>query len=466
MQLDAPPSARPRGSMAARAASSAPVQRRRPVPRKRPREIRAGLIGFGTIGTGVVKLLQRHQRSLDATLGAPLRLVRIADIDTQRDRGVRLPAGMLVGDARRVLEADDIDIVIELMGGYEPARRFVLAAIAGGKSVVTANKALLAVHGREIFDAAARRRVDVGFEASVGGGIPIVRVLREGIVADRTRGVYGIVNGTCNHILSTMSARGTQFADALAEAQAGGLAEADPTFDIDGVDSAHKLVILAALAFGAEVRLREVATEGIRHVEQTDVRYAHELGYVIKLLAIGTSDGRRVAVRVHPALVPSTHVLAGVSGAFNAILVEGEALGPTMYYGLGAGMMPTATAVIADLMEIARNHLSDTAAHVPPLGVPALRRLPLVPMGELRTAYYLRIMVRDRPGVLASIAGILGRHRISIATVIQKERSAAEVVPVVIRTHEARERDVQGALARIRRLAAVKGEPVCLRIAE
>jgi len=432
--------------------------------RAAPREIRAGLIGFGTIGTGVVKLLQHRRAAIDAMLGAPLRLVRIADIDTERDRGVRLAPGVLVKDAARILGADDIDIVIELMGGYEPARRFVLAAIGSGKSIVTANKALLAVHGREIFTAAARRKVDVGFEASVGGGIPIVRVLRDGVVADRVLSVHGIVNGTCNHILSTMSAGGTQFAEALEEAQQRGLAEADPTVDIDGIDSAHKLVILTALAFGVEVRLREVYTEGIRHVEQMDVAYAHELGYVIKLLAIATAQGEQVAARVHPALVPTSHVLAGVGGAFNAIYVEGEALGSSMYYGLGAGMMPTATAVVADLIEIARNHLMGTSARVPPLGLPTIHRTRVAPMGELRTAHYLRIMVRDRPGVLAEISGILGRHGISIATVIQKSRSTGAVVPVVIRTHEAREHDVQAALGRIRRLKAVKGPPICIRI--
>jgi homoserine dehydrogenase len=430
------------------------------------REVRAGLIGFGTIGTGVVKLLQKRRAAIDARLGAPLRLVRIADVDTTRDRGVRLPKGMLVSDAAQVYGADDIDIVIELMGGYEPARRFVLAAIAAGKSIVTANKALLAVHGREILRAAAERRVDVGLEASVGGGIPIVRVLRDAIVADRVRGVYGIVNGTCNHILTSMTRDGAQFADALAEAQARGLAEADPSFDIDGTDSAHKLVILAALAFGAELKLREVSTEGIRAIDQMDVVYARELGCVIKLLAIATCDGERVAARVHPALVPVTHVLAGVSGAFNAIYLDGEALGSSMCYGLGAGMMPTATAVVADLVEVARNLLAGTPARVPPFGFATIRRLPLVPMGELRTAYYLRIMARDRPGVLGDIAGVLGRHAISIGTVIQKGRSAATVVPVVIRTHEAREQDVQAALKEIRRMRAVKGHPVCLRIEE
>jgi len=430
-------------------------------------EIRAGLIGFGTIGTGVVTLLQRRRAAIDAMLGARLRLVRIADLDTTRDRGVHLPKGMLVSDARRVYEADDIDVVIELMGGYEPARRFVLAAIAKGKSIVTANKALLAVHGREVFGAAARQRVDVGFEASVGGGIPIVRVLRDGVVADRTLGVRGIVNGTCNYILSKMSAEGAQFADVLAEAQARGLAEADPSFDIDGIDSAHKLVILTALAFGTELHLKDIHTEGIRHVAQMDVGYARQLGYEIKLLAIGTMHGEDVAVRVHPTLVPTTHVLAGVRGAFNAIYVEGEALGSSMYYGLGAGMMPTATAVVADLIEIARNRLQDTSARVPPLGIVALRRPRRVPMGDLRTAYYLRIMVRDRPGMLGNIASIVGRHGISIATVIQKSRSAGgNTVPVVIRTHEARERDLQAALGRIRRLAGVQGQPVCLRIAD
>ena len=431
-----------------------------------PREIRAGLIGFGTIGTGVVKLLERRRAAIDAMLGARFRLVRIADVDTRRDRGVRLPKGLLVADARRVLEDPSIDIVIELMGGYEPARTFVLAAIAAGKSVVTANKALLATHGGAIFKAAARRKVDVGFEASVGGGIPIVRVLREAVAADRNRGVYGIVNGTCNSILSRMAADGTDFAAALAAAQADGLAEADPTFDVDGIDSAHKLVILIALAFGAEVRLAQIHTEGIRQVDQVDVAAACDLGYVVKLLAIATCDGRRVAARVHPALVPAGHVLASVGGAFNAIYVDGEALGSSMYYGLGAGMMPTATAVVGDCIEIARKRLSDAAALVPPLGVPALRRLPVVPMGELRTGYYLRVMARDRPGVLAHIAGILGRERISLATVIQQGRNSGAVVPIVMRTHDATERGMQAALRRIRRLRAVQGAPVCLRIEE
>jgi homoserine dehydrogenase len=365
------------------------------------REIRAGLIGFGTIGTGVVKLLQRHRAAIDA-----------------------------------------------------------------GKSIVTANKALIAVHGPEILAAAAKRRVDIGLEASVGGGIPIVRVLRDSLVADRVRGVYGIVNGTCNHILSTMTADGRQFTEALAEAQARGLAEADPSFDIDGIDSAHKLVILTALAFGAELRLRDVFTAGIRGIDQMDVLYARELGCVIKLLAIATYDGESVAARVHPALVPTSHVLAGVSGAFNAIYLDGEALGSSMYYGLGAGMMPTATAVVADLVEVARNRLSGTSARVRPLGFAAMHRIPIVPMGDLRTAYYLRIMARDTPGVLGDIAGVLGRHEISIGTVIQKGRSAATFVPIVIRTHEARESNLHAALTAIRRLKAVKGAPIFLRIEE
>jgi len=429
-------------------------------------EIRVGLIGFGTIGTGVVKLLESRQKAIDAIVGAKLRLVRIADLDTTRDRGVELPKGMLVADAAQVYEADDIDVVIELMGGYEPARRFVLAAIAKGKSIVTANKALLAVHGADVFGAATKQGVDIGFEASVGGGIPIVRVLRDGVVADKTFAVRGIVNGTCNYILSKMSAEGAQFDDVLKEAQARGLAEADPSFDIDGIDSAHKLVILTALAFGTELRLKDVHTEGIRHVAQMDVGYARELGYEIKLLAVGSVHGAGVAARVHPTLVPSTHVLAGVRGAYNAIYVEGEALGSSMYYGLGAGMMPTATAVVADLIEIARNRHQDTSARVPPLGISKLRPAKVVPMGDLRTAYYLRIMVRDRPGVLGNIASILGRHGISIATVIQKGRSAAATVPVVIRTHEAREHSLQRALGRIARLAGVQGAPVCLRIAD
>jgi len=430
------------------------------------RDIRIGLIGFGTIGTGVIKLLQRHQGQIRARLGARLVLARVADIELRRDRGVRVDRKLLTSDAGELMNDPTIDVVMELMGGYEPARRFVLHAIRNGKSVVTANKALLAVHGAEIFAAAEQGGVDIGYEASVGGGIPIIRTLKEGLAGDRNRAIYGIVNGTSNYILSTMTQQGGEFAAVLGEAQKQGLAEADPTYDVDGIDAAHKLALLIQLAFGTAVRFADLPVEGIRHVSQRDIGFAREFGYVVKLLAIAKQDGDEIEARVHPTMVPSKHLLADVNGAYNAIFVQGEALGATMYFGLGAGMMPTATAVLADLMEVARNLLNGSRGRIAPLGYPLAqqRRVPLKPMDDLISEYYLRFMVVDRPGVLAKISGILGRHQISIASVIQREREHGASVPIVIRTHEARERDLRRALQQIDRLAVVRAKSVVIRI--
>ena len=430
------------------------------------RDIHIGLIGFGTIGTGVIKLLQRHQGQIRARLGARLVLARVADIELRRDRGVRVDRKLLTSDAGELMNDPTIDVVMELMGGYEPARRFVLQAIRNGKSVVTANKALLAVHGAEIFAAAEQGGVDIGYEASVGGGIPIIRTLKEGLAGDRNRAIYGIVNGTSNYILSTMTQQGGEFAAVLGEAQKQGLAEADPTYDVDGIDAAHKLALLIQLAFGTAVRFADLPVEGIRHVSQRDIGFAREFGYVIKLLAIAKQDGDQIEARVHPTMVPSKHLLADVNGAYNAIFVQGEALGATMYFGLGAGMMPTATAVLADLMEVARNLLNGSRGRIAPLGYPLAqqRRVPLKPMDDLISEYYLRFMVVDRPGVLAKISGILGRHQISIASVIQREREHGASVPIVIRTHEARERDLRRALQQIDRLAVVRAKSVVIRI--
>ena len=430
------------------------------------RDIRIGLIGFGTIGTGVIKLLQRLQGQIRARLGARLVLARIADIDLRRDRGVQVDRKLLTGDATALLKDPTIDVVLELMGGYEPARRFVLQAIRHGKSVVTANKALLAVHGPEIFAAAEQSGVDVGYEASVGGGIPIIRTLKEGLAGDRNRAIYGIVNGTSNYILSTMTQQGGEFAAVLGEAQKQGLAEADPTYDVDGIDAAHKLALLIQLAFGTAVRFADLSVEGIRHISQRDIGFARDFGYVIKLLAIAKQDGDATEARVHPTMIPSKHLLADVNGAYNAIFVHGEALGDTMYVGLGAGMMPTATAVLADLVEVARNLLNDSRGRIAPLGYPLAqqRRVPLKPMDDLVSEYYLRFMVVDRPGVLAKISGILGRHQISIASVIQREREHGASVPIVIRTHEARERDLRRALQQIDRLAVMRAKSVLIRI--
>ncbi len=430
------------------------------------REVRVGLIGWGTIGTGVVKLLQQNAAGLRERLGVPLRLAAIADIDLERDRGVRVDRQLLTRDARKILADPGIDVVVELIGGYEPARQFVLQAIAAGKSVVTANKALLAMHGAEIFRAAERAGVDVAFEASVGGGIPIIRTLKEALAGDRNRAVYGIVNGTCNYILTTMAERGAEFPEVLRLAQEQGLAEANPSFDIDGIDSAHKLALLIQLAFGARVRCDEIPVEGIRHITAMDIAFAREFGYAIKLLAIAKAGGDGIEARVHPTMVPAGHLLADVGGAFNAIVVHGSALGPTMYIGQGAGMMPTATAVVADILEVARRRLSGARSQVPPLGLPfaRLRSLRIKSLAELVSHYYLRFMVADRPGVLAQIAGILGRNGISIASVLQKERERSGPVPVVIRTHEARERDLRRALRAIEQLRVVKEKPAVIRI--
>ncbi len=383
--------------------------------------VKVGLIGFGTIGAGVVKVLRAHRAEIARRAGRPIDVVAIADLDTTTDRGIPAAPARLTNDARSVIEDPDIPIVIELIGGYEPARRFVLAAIRAGKDVVTANKALLAVHGEEIVAAAEKHGVRLAFEASVGGGIPILRTLKEGLAGDRTVAVYGIVNGTCNHILTTMTREGRSFADVLAEAQRLGLAEADPSTDIDGIDSAHKLALLTTLAFGVVPRFERIG-----------------------------------------------HLLADVGGNFNAIFVRGAALGPTMYYGQGAGALPTATAVIADLIAAARDRAIGAGVRVPPWGVPqrTLRRLPIRPLAELEGEYYLRVMALDRPGVLARIAGILGKCDISIASVIQRERRAGTTVPIVLRTHHARGRNLARALAAIDKLAVVRGRPVAIRIEE
>jgi homoserine dehydrogenase len=430
--------------------------------------VKVGLIGFGTIGSGVLRVLRGHRADITRRVGRPIDITVIADLDTKTDRGVPVAPARLITDARALIHDPDVSIVIELIGGYEPARRLVLEAIRAGKDVVTANKALLAVHGEEIVRAAESAGVRLGFEASVGGGIPIIRTLKEGLAGDRTQAVYGIVNGTCNHILTTMTREGRGFADVLVEAQRMGLAEADPATDIDGIDSAHKVALLATLAFGVAPRFASIPTEGIRHVDAIDIAFARDLGYTIKLLAIAKDGRDAFEARVHPTMIPNGHLLADVGGNFNAIFVRGAALGPTMYYGQGAGSMPTATAVVADLIAAVRDRMHGGTVRVPPWGVPqrALRRLRVRPLAALESEYYLRFMAVDRPGVLARIAGVLGRCDISIASVLQRERRAGTTVPIVIRTHRARERDLARALAAIRRLAVVRGRPVSIRIDE
>ena len=429
-----------------------------------------GLVGFGTIGTGVVEVLQRNAAVIAERLGFPLRLVRIADLDLARERGVDLAGIRFDSDTEALLDDPAVQIVVELIGGYDPARRLILAAIERGKHVVTANKALLALHGAEIFDAAARRGVDVAFEASVGGGIPILRSLREGLAANEILSIHGIVNGTTNYVLTEMEATGESFETVLERAQRLGYAEADPSFDVDGIDAAHKLTLLVAMAFGAQLTFKEIPTEGIRGLLPVDFAAAQRFGFQIKLLAIAKAcpDGR-IEARVHPTFIPSGSLLAHVRGAMNAIAVHGNAVGPTLFYGAGAGALPTASAVVADLMDIARALRRGTAGRVAPLSyVPqALRPRPLVPLGELRGRFYLRVTALDRPGVLAQVAGALGEHGIGIESVIQHARaSGAEAVPVLMLTHPAAEAAIRRALAALERLPDVTAPTRVVRIEE
>jgi homoserine dehydrogenase len=433
-----------------------------------------GLLGLGTIGTGVLKVMQRNASVIAERLGFPLRMVRIADLDTERDRGVDLSGIRFDSDADGLVDDPAVQIVVELIGGYDAARRLILRAIERGKHVVTANKALLAMHGKEIFDAARRREVDVAFEASVGGGIPILRSLREGLAANRIDGVHGIMNGTTNYVLSEMEHTGEAFEVVLKRAQELGYAEADPSFDVDGIDAAHKLTLLAAMAFGAELTFKQVPTEGIRGLQPLDFEAASEFGYRIKLLGIAkrhTEEGgqERIEARVHPTMIPAESLLAKVEGAMNAIAVHGDAVGPTLFYGAGAGELPTASAVVADLMELGREVCRGNAGRVSPLSYrpEKLRPKPIVPLGDLHARCYLRFTALDRPGVLSHVAGVLAEQEISIESVIQKGRGhAGESVPVVMMTHPAHEAAVRLALEIIDRLPDVTARTRLIRIEE
>ncbi len=428
--------------------------------------IGVGLIGFGTVGTGVAKILLGSGALIRRRVGVPIELVRVADLDTTRDRGVTLPPGVLINDAKTLIDDPAVDIVIELIGGYDAAKRVILEALAKGKPVVTANKALLAVHGEEIFEATARHKVDLGFEASVGGGIPVIRALTEGLAANTVLSLYGIINGTSNYILSRMTCEGQNFKDVLAEAQAAGYAEADPTFDVAGVDSAHKLAIMVSLAYGTPVNVKEMYTEGITRITPVDITYAEEFGFTIKLLAIAKSLDGEIEARVHPTMVPSASPIAQVEGVYNAIQLVGDAVGDIVLYGQGAGSMPTGSAVVGDVIAIARNLLRGAAGRVPPASFQQDQRRPLRirPMEEILSQYYMRFMVLDRPGVLSQIAGVLGQHRISIASVIQQGRKEGQTVPVVIMSHTARERDVQAALREIDKMAFISEPTTLIRV--
>lgn len=425
--------------------------------------VKVGLIGFGTVGKGVVRVLQENAAVIRERLGFPLVLARIADQDTTSDRGVAVDPALLTTDARGLIEDPAIPIVVELIGGLSPAKEFILEALRRGKCVVTANKALLAHAWEEVFGAAADGGGALGFEASVGGGIPIIRGLREGLAANRIQSIHGIINGTTNYILSRMTDEGLEYGSVLKKAQELGIAEADPTLDVDGHDAAHKLAILASLAFGTRVHIGQVHTEGIAKITKTDIAYARELGYVIKLLAIAKDAGGPIEVRVHPTLVPARFLLATVGGAFNAIYVRGDAVGPTLFYGLGAGSLPTASAVVGDVMELARRVRAGKGAPPPPAVALAPTR-EILPLDEVSCPCYIRIQALDKPGVLAAVAGILARNEISIASVIQKEREKGRAVPIVLMTHEAKGAAVRAALDEVGKLPTVSGQPLCIRV--
>ncbi len=431
------------------------------------KDIKVGLIGFGTVGSGVAKILQKNSRLIEKRLGARLILKRVADVDLKTDRGVKLKRGVLTRRAEDVIKDPEIDIVMELMGGVEPAKTFILNAIGNKKHIVTANKALLALHGEEIFREAHRYGVDVNFEASVGGGIPLIRSIKEGLVANRIHSIFGILNGTSNYILSKMTDEGRNFKEVLKEAQEKGYAEADPTYDIEGIDAAHKLAILIRLAFGTPLQFKEIFIGGISQITPLDIQFSREFGYRIKLLAIAKMEKGRIEAHVHPTMIPEGHLLSTVEGVFNAIYIKGDAVGPALFYGQGAGQMPTGSAVVSDLVELGRNVLTQASGRrVPLLSFQewAIEEIPLKKMDDVVMPFYMRFSALDRPRVLSKISGILGKNDISISAVIQKGRQVNGAVSVVMMTHEAKEKNVRRALKEINRLGVILGKTMFIRV--
>jgi homoserine dehydrogenase len=431
------------------------------------KQIKVGLIGLGTVGTGVVKILKKNAKLIQQRTGCKVVLSKIADLDLRRGKSLRLAKGVLTKDAESVVNDQGIDIVVELIGGLEPARTLVLQAIKNGKHVVTANKALLSEHGAELYAAAEKHGVDIAFEASVAGGIPIIRCIRESFASDRILNFYGILNGTANYILSRMTDEGANFKDVLKDAQQKGYAESDPTFDIEGIDTLHKLRILIEHGYGMNVPAKKIYTEGISKITALDVEYARELGYRIKLLAICRSADGQLDARVHPTLVPEQHMLAQVHKTFNAIFLQTADVGPTMFYGRGAGMLPTGSAVVADIMAVARDasHGGSNRVPLPLSGENCNLSIQLI--RDIQSRYYLRFSANDNPGVLSRIAGILGRHHISISSVIQKGRKThGGTVSIFMITHEALESDMQKAMSQIKRLAIMRSDTMLIRIAD
>ena len=423
--------------------------------------LRIGIAGLGTVGAGVVKLLAEHGRLLSLRGGRPLKLVAVSARSRTRKRDIDVSGVRWEKDPLALASASDIDVVVELIGGSSGvARRLVQKALASGKHVVTANKALLALYGTELAAAAEKKDRILAFEAAVAGGIPIIKALREGLVGNKVGRLYGILNGTCNYILTTMRETGRDFEVVLAEAQAAGYAEADPSFDVDGIDAAHKLAVLTGAAFGAKVNFPGIHVEGIRHVTAMDIEFAEELGYRIKLLGLARETRHGIEQRVHPCMVPLAAPIAHIEGVFNAVVVEGDFVGTTMFQGRGAGQGPTASAVVADLVDVARGR------HMPAFVVPAARLAarPASPMARHVGAYYMRLMVQDRPGVISAVSGALAKERISLESMLQRGRSQSGDVPVVLTTHETEEAAMRRALARIAKLKAVAEDPCLIRI--
>ena len=431
--------------------------------------INVGLLGIGTVGGGTFTVLTRNEAEITRRAGRPIRISVVADKNLALAQQVTAGKARITDDAFAVVNDPDVDIIVELIGGCGIAKQLVLKAIENGKHVVTANKALLASHGNEIFAAAQKKGVMVAFEAAVAGGIPIIKALREGLTANRIQWIAGIINGTTNFILSEMRDKGLPFADVLKEAQRLGYAEADPTFDIEGVDAAHKLTIMAAIAFGIPMQFAKAHVEGISKLEAADIKYAEQLGYRIKLLGITKRRPDGIELRVHPTLIPTRRLIANVEGAMNAVLVQGDAVGATLYYGKGAGAEPTASAVIADLVDVTRMHTADSEHRVPHLAFQpdAMVDTPILPMADVETSYYLRLRVEDKPGVLADVTRVLADHEISIDAMIQREPGEGEEqTDIIMLTHLTRERQIDAAIARIESLPVVKRKVIRLRLEE
>ena len=429
--------------------------------------VKVGLLGLGTVGGGVIRVLKRNGDEISRRAGRAIQVTHAATLDFERAQELPLVGVKLTADASQVVDDPETQIIVELMGGLEPARTLVLQAIANGKPVVTANKALVANHGNEIFRAAQKSGVMVAFEAAVAGGIPVIKTLREGLAGNRIEWLAGIINGTGNFILTEMREKGRDFDEVLREAQRLGYAEADPTYDVEGIDAAHKLTILAAIAFGIPLQFDKVYTEGISKITPEDIGYAEQLGYRIKHLGIARNTGKAIELRVHPTLIPERRLLANVNGVMNAVLIKGDAVGPTLYYGAGAGSEPTASAVVADLVDVVRAMTSDPENRVPHLAFQpdALSDLPIAPMEDVETAYYLRLTAEDRPGVLADVTRIFGDLQISIEAILQKEPLHEERhVPIIFLTHRIQERSMNAAIQRIQYLPSIRGPVTRIRL--